>query len=115
MFITIVLLLGVFLSVLHVSYLLFTNFNNNNLSSCSVFVHLHVNIEEDTDLLQSNNSAYSNDLWLLFSNSFLLLKVWFNKISIIMLRIFFNCLSVAFLHKHINTPDNLEAIRSCGR
>ena len=57
MFITIVLLLGVFLSVLHVSYLLFTNFNNNNLSSCSVFVHLHVNIEEDTDLLQSNNSA----------------------------------------------------------
>ena len=67
---TIKLLLYVFVSILHVSCLFSTNSNDYNLSSSSVFVRVHNDIEKDAYCLQSNNNDSLNDLWLLFATLF---------------------------------------------
>ena len=112
-----ILLLCFFLNVLHVSYL-FTNFNGYDSPSGSIFVfHIHVNIEKDVNCLQSHNSAFSKNLWLLFSASFIFLKIWFSKSGNITLRpfLFLIVYLLLFLHKHIKTSDHQEIIRSCSR
>ena len=59
----------VFLLIFYVSCLFFTNSNEYNSSSGSVFVH--INIDKDGDGLQSYNmEEFSNDIWLLFSTLF---------------------------------------------
>ena len=59
----------VFLLIFYVSCLFFTNSNEYNSSSGSVFVH--INIDKDADCLQSYNMEdFSNDTWLLFSTLF---------------------------------------------
>ena len=114
------LLLCVFVNGLHVSYL-FANFNDYDSSSgCISFFHIYANIDKDLNCLQSNNNASSQILWLLFSASFLFLKIWFSKSGNITLRLF-NFLRflivylLLFLHKHIKTSDHHETIRSCSR
>ena len=76
-----------FVNVLHVFYL-FTNFNDYNSSTGSTSFHIHANIDKDANCLQSNNNTSSKNLWLLFSASFLFLKVWLNKSGNITLRLF---------------------------
>ena len=60
-FLLFALIMCVFVNFLHISYL-FTSFNNCNSSSCSAFVHIHVNIGEVFNCLQDNNNSYSKDL-----------------------------------------------------
>ena len=82
------LLLCVLVNVLHVSYL-FASFNDYDASSGSIsFFHIHTNIDKDVNCLQSNNNASSKNLWLLFSASFLFLKIWFSKGGNITLRLY---------------------------
>ena len=90
-FLVFALLLCVCVNVLYVFYL-FDNFNDYKSSTGSTFLHIHANLDKDTNCLQSNNNASSKNLWLLFSVSFLFLKVWFNKIGSITLRLFFHLL-----------------------
>ena len=59
------LLLYVFVYILHVSCLFFTNSNDYNLSSGSVFFRIHTDIDKDADWIQSNNNNSLNDSWLL--------------------------------------------------
>ena len=87
-FLVFALLLCVCFNVLHVFYL-FTNFNDYNSSTGSTSFHIHANIDKDANCLQSNNNTSSKNLWLLFSASFLFLKVWLNKSGNITLRLFF--------------------------
>ena len=98
-------------------FYLFTNFNDYNSSTGSTSFHIHANIDKDANCLQSNNNTSSKNLWLLFSASFLFLKVWLNKSGNITLRLFLFLFVylLLFLHKHIKTPDHQEAIRSCSR
>ena len=49
---------------------------------------IQANIDKDVNCLQSNNNASSKNLWLLFSASFLFLKIWFSKSDNITLRHF---------------------------
>ena len=81
------------------------------------FFHIHANIDKDVNCLQSNNNASSKNLWLLFSASFLFLKIWFSKSGNITLRLslFLIVYLLLFLHKHIKTSDHQETIRSCSR
>ena len=81
------------------------------------FFHTHANIDKDVNCLQSNNDASSKNLWLLFSASFLFLKIWFSKSGNITLRLslFLIVYLLLFLHKHIKTSDHQETIRSCSR
>ena len=110
------LLLCVCFNVLYVFYLLI-NFNDYNSSTGSTFFHIHANIDKDTKCLQSNNNTSSKNLLLLFSASFLFLKVWLNKSGNITLRsfLFLFVYLLLFLHKYIKTPDHQEAIRNCSR
>ena len=104
------LLLCVFVNVLHVSYL-FTNFNDYDSSSGSIFFsHIHANIDKDVNCLQSKNNASSKNLWLLFSASFSFLKIWFSKSGNITLRLFLFLIVylLLFLHKHYKTSDHQE-------
>ena len=57
------------------------------------------------------------NFWLLFSASFLFLKIWLNKSGNITLRLFLFLFVylLLFLQKHIKTPDYQEAIRSYSR
>ena len=111
----IILLLCVFVIILHVSCLFFINSNDHNLSLGSAVFRFHIDIDKDTDCLQSNNNDSLNDLWLLFSTLFFFLKVWFNNRSNIKLRILVILIVsvLLFLRKHIKTPDHHEVIRSC--
>ena len=109
--------LCVFVNVLHVSYL-FDNFNDYDSSSGSVsFFHIHANIDKDVNCLQSNNNSSSKNLWLLFTASFLFLKIWFSKSGNITLRLFVFLIVylLLFLLKHIKTSDHQETMRSCSR
>ena len=110
------LFLCVFVTVLHVSYL-FTNFNDYDSLSGSIFFHIHANIDKDVNSLRSNNNASSKNLWLLFSASFLFLKIWFSKSGNITFRYFLFLIVylLLFLHKHIKTSDHQETIKSCSR
>ena len=110
------LLLCAFVNVLHVSYL-FTNFNDYDSSSGSFFLHIHANIDKDVGCPQSNNDASSKNLWLPFSASFLLLKIWFSKSGDRTLRLFLFLVVflLLFLHKYIKTSDHQKTIRSCSR
>ena len=111
------LLLCAFVNVLHVSYL-FASFNNYDASSGSIsFFHIHTNIDKDVNCLQSNNNASSKNLWLLFSASFVFLKVWFSKSGNITLRlyVFLIVYLLLFLQKHIKNSDHQETIRRCSR
>ena len=111
------LLLCVFVNVLHVSYL-FADFNDYHSSSGSIsFFHIHANIDKDVNCLQSKSNASSKILWLLFSASFLFLKIWFSKSGNITLRLFVFLIVylLLFLHKHIETSDHQETIRSSSR
>ena len=104
------LLLCVFLNALHVSYL-FTNFNDYDSSSGSIFFsHIHANIDKDVNCLQSKNNASSKNFWLLFSASFSFLKIWFSKSGNITLRLFLFLIVylLLFLHKHYKTSDHQE-------
>ena len=96
---------------------MFANFNDYDSLSGSIFFHIHVNIDKDLNCLQSNNNASSKNLWLLFSASFLFLKIWFSKSGNITLRLFVFLIVylLLFLHKHIKTSDHQETIRSCSR
>ena len=77
------LLLCVFINVLDVSYL-FADFNDYDSSSGSIsFFHIHAKIDKDVNCLQSNNNATAKNLWLLFSASFLFLKIWFSKSGLV--------------------------------
>ena len=108
------MLLCVFVNILHVSRLFFTNSNDYNLSPGSLFLRVHIDIDKDGDCLQSKNNDYFNDLWLLFATLVFFLKVWFNNRSNIKLRLLV-ILTVSVLlslHKHIKTPDHHKAIRS---
>ena len=111
------LLLCVFVNVLHVSYL-FASFNDYDASSRSIsFFHIHTNIDKDVNCLQSNNNASSKNLWLIFSASFLFLKIWFSKSGNISLRlyVFLIVYLLLFLQKHIKNSDHQETIRRCSR
>ena len=111
------LLLCVFVNVLHVSYL-FASFNDYDASSGSIsFFHIHTNIDKDVNYLQSNNNSSSKNLWLLFSASFLFLKIWFGKSGNITLRlyVFLIVYLLLFLQKHIKNSDHQETIRRCSR
>ena len=111
------LLLCVFVNVLHVSYL-FASFNDYDASSGSIsFFHIHTNIEKDVNCLQSNNNDSSNNHWLLFSASFLFLKIWLSKSGNITLRpyVFLIVYLLLFLQKHIKNSDHQETIRRCSR
>ena len=96
-------ILLVLMTVIHHHVLLFFNF--------------HINIDKDTDYLQSNNHGFSNDFWSVFSTLVLFLKVWFNKTSNIKLRLFVLLVVylLLFLHKQIKTLDQHEVIRTCSR
>ena len=66
-------------------------------------------------VFESNNNTPSKSFWLLFSVSFLFLKVWLNKSGNLMLRLLFSFVyMLLFSHKHIKIPDHQEAI-SCSR
>ena len=105
----------VFVNVLRVSYLIFTNFNVYIASPGSVFVLVHITIDKDADCLQSNSNPSSNDLWLPFLTSFFFLKVRFNKTRHIKLWLFVFLIVYLLLSlsKQIKTPDHNEAIASC--
>ena len=110
------LLLSVFVNVLHVY--LFASFNDYDASSGSIsFFHIHTSIDKDVDCLQSNNNSSSKNLWLLFSASFLFLKIWFSKSGNITLRlyVFLIVYLLLFLQKHIKNSDHQETIRCCSR
>ena len=81
------------------------------------FFHIHANIDKDVNCLQSNNNTSSKNLWLLFSASFLFLKIWFSKSGNITLRLslFLIVYLLLFLHKHIKTSYHQETITSCSR
>ena len=68
-----------------------------------VLFHIHTNIDKDVNCLQSNNNASSKNLWLLFSASFLFLKIWFSKSGNITLRlyVFLIVYLLLFLQKYI--------------
>ena len=51
-YLVILLILCAFVNTLHISCLFFTSFNGFNPSSGSVFFHVHVNIDNDTDCLK---------------------------------------------------------------
>ena len=111
------LLLCVFVSVLHVSYL-FASFNDYDASSGSIsFFHIHTNIGKDVNCLQSNNNVSSRNLWLLFSASSLFLNIWFSKSGNITLRlyVFLIVYLLLSLQKHIKNSDHQEPIRRCSR
>ena len=63
----IILLLCVFVNILHVSRLFFTNSNYCNLLLGSAFFHVHIDIGKPAGCLQSNNNDSLNDFGLLFS------------------------------------------------
>ena len=63
----IILLLCVFVNILHVSCLFFTNSTYCNLILGSAFSHVHIDIEKSAGCLQSNNNDSLNDFGLLFS------------------------------------------------
>ena len=113
----IILLWCVFVNILHVSCLFFSNCNNFNLSTGSAFFCVHTDIDKDGDCFQSNDNNSLNDLWLLFATLLFFLKVWFNNRSNIKLRLLVILIVsvMLFLHKHIKTPDHNEAIRSCSK
>ena len=113
----IILLLYVFVNILHVFCLFFTNSSNYNLSSGSVFFRVHTDIDKDADCLQSNNNDSLNDLWLLFPTLFFFLKVWFNNRSNIKLRLLVIVIVsvLIFLHQHIKNLDQNEGKRSCSK
>ena len=110
-------LLCVSVNILLVSCLFFTNCNDYNLSTGSVFFRVYTDIAKDGDYLQSNNSDSLNGLCLLFATLMFFLKVWFNnRINIKLRLLVILVVSVMlFLHKHIKTPDHNEAIRSCSK
>ena len=112
-----VLLCMFFVNILHVLYLLFIDFSNFNSSSCSVFVHIHANIDKDVDWIQGNNNASLNELSLFFSTSFLFFQVLCNKSNKIKLRLFAFLIVylMHFLNKQIKTSDHYEAIKSYTR
>ena len=87
-FLVMLLFSCVFVNILQVSYLCFTTFNDCNSPSCSAFFRFHINIDKDTDCLQSNDNVLSNDLQLVFSTSVLFLKVLFNNTRNSKLRLF---------------------------
>ena len=62
-----ILILRVFVIILHVSCLFFTNSNDYNLLLGSAVFRVHIDIDKDADCLQSNNNDPLNDLWLLFA------------------------------------------------
>ena len=115
-FLIFALLLCLCVNVLHVFYL-FTNFNDYNSSTGSTFFHIYANIDKDANYLQSNNNTSSKNLWLLFSNSLLFLKVWFSKSGNITFRFFLFLFAylLLFLHKAHQNSRYQEAIRSCSR
>ena len=112
-FLVFALLVSACVIILYGFYLL-TNFNDNNPSTGSTLFHIHASIDKHANFLQSNNSISSKNLWLLFQPCFYFWKFisikWQHNV-----KAFFNfiCLSAAFSHKHIKTPDQQEAIRSC--
>ena len=111
------LLFCVFVNVLRVSYLV-ASFNDYDASSGSIsFFHTHTNIDKDVNCLQSNNNASSRNLWLLFSASFLFLKIWFSKSGNITVRlyVFLIVYLLLFLQKQIKNSDHQETIRRCSR
>ena len=75
----------------------FTSFNDCNSSSCSVFIHFHIDVDKEADCLESNSNASSNDLWLVFSTTRLFLKILFNKTSNKELRLFLFLISYLLL------------------
>ena len=103
----------VFLFYMFLIYLLILTIHQQVL----FFFHIHANIDKDFNCVQSNNNASLKDLRLLFSASFLFLKIWFSKIGNITLRLFLFLIFylLLFLHKHIKTSDHQETVRSCRR
>ena len=87
-FLVFALLLCLCVNILHV-FCLFTNSNDYNSSTGSTFFHIHANIDKDANCYQSNNNTSSKNHWLLFSASFLFLKIWFNKSGNITFRFFY--------------------------
>ena len=104
-----ILFLCIFVNILHVSCLFFTNSNDYNLSSGSAFFRVHIDIDKEADCFQNNNNDSLNDLWLLFATLFNRSNI---KLRLLVILIVFVLL---FLHKHIKNLDDLEAIRSCSK
>ena len=73
----IIFLLCVFVNILHVYYLFFTNSSEYNLSSGFAFFVFILILTKMVYCLQSNNKNSFNDSWLLFAALFFFLKVWF--------------------------------------
>ena len=67
-------------SVWHVSCLYFISFNIYNISSCCIYVHVHISIEKCAYRLEINRNGSFINLWLLFSALFLFLKVFLMKL-----------------------------------
>ena len=72
-FLAVVLFLSSFVNVLHV-FICLTLILATIIHHQVLFLFMFM-IDNDSDCLQSNNDTSSNDLWLLFTLSFLFLKV----------------------------------------
>ena len=81
------------------------------LMTGSTFFHIHANIDKDANCYQSNNNTSSKNLWLLFSASFLFLKIWFNKSGNITFRFFYFYVFICcFFCTSTGKPQNIRKL-----